>query len=61
MGPWSSMDEIAGTFRAPSERNASGADLTILEFDVENDYADNDDYDYDNDNGGEYPPPPPPW
>jgi hypothetical protein len=55
------MDEIAGTFRAPSERNASGADLTILEFDVENDYADNDDYDYDNDNGGEYPPPPPPW
>jgi hypothetical protein len=28
-GPWSSIDEIAGTFRAPSEHNASGANLTI--------------------------------
>jgi hypothetical protein len=28
-GPWSSMDEIVGTVQAPSDRNASQADLTI--------------------------------
>ncbi len=28
-GPWGSIDEIVGTVRAPSERNASEADLTI--------------------------------
>ncbi len=28
-GPWSSMDEIVGTFWAPSEHNASEDDLTI--------------------------------
>jgi hypothetical protein len=28
-GPWSLIDEIVGTARAPSERNASEADLTI--------------------------------
>ncbi len=28
-GPWSPIDEIVGTVQAPSERNTSGADLTI--------------------------------